>query len=329
MTAKNGAWARETQAIAELKSDDDVGDRNVRPVGPWAASLTPIKDREIDSAKLVRHITWLLNSGCNGVVLFGNTGEAASFTVDERMHALDYVRQKGVPGERIIVGTGCCAAIDSARLSSHAIDHDCAGIIVIPPYFYKPVEQQGLYKSYSRLIESVASDRLNLYLYHLPDLSGVPITNEFIRQLTDSFPKQIAGVKDSSGDLENTLQLVRDFPDLDIFTGDDDLLWPLVKAGGAGSVTATANITPHLLATIWQAAMDGAENPPAAHQVASDVWSLILNNYPIIESLKECLAEELDDADWRVVREPLNEMSEARRVDLQERLANTGLSFHH
>ena len=145
-------------------------------------------------------------------VLFGSTGEAASFTVDERMRALDYVRQNGVPGEKIIVGTGCCATIDSARLSSHAIDHECAGIIVIPPFFYSPVEQQGLYESYSRLIESVASDRMHLYLYHFPDLSGVPITNDLVRELTDNFPRQVAGLKDSSGDLENTLQLVKDFP---------------------------------------------------------------------------------------------------------------------
>jgi 4-hydroxy-tetrahydrodipicolinate synthase len=311
-----------------MTGKDIDGDCNTKPAGPWAASLTPIKNREIDAAKLVKHVEWLLDSGCNGVVLFGSTGEAASFTVDERMHALDYVRQNGVPGEKIMVGTGCCATIDSARLSSHAIEHGCAGIIVIPPYFYRPVEQQGLYNSYSRLIESVASDRMNLYLYHFPDLSGVPITNELVQDLTDNFPKQVAGVKDSSGDLENTLQLVKDFPDLDIFTGDDDLLWPLVKAGGAGSITATANIIPHLLASIWQAAMNGAENPPAAHQVASDVWSLILNNFPIVESLKECLAQEFGDAEWRVVREPLNEMSEARRAELQERLANTGFSLH-
>lgn len=168
---------------------------------------------------------------------------------------------------------------------------------------------------------------MSLYLYHFPELSGVPITIELIRSLNDEFPNQVAGVKDSSGQLENTLQLVKDFPDLDIFTGDDDLLWPLVKAGG--SITATANIIPQLLASIWQAAMDGAENPPAAHQVASDVWSLILNHYPIVESLKECLAQEFGDAEWRVVREPLNEMSEARRAELQERLANSGFSRQH
>ena len=329
MTAKNGDWAQETEAIAELTSKATNGDRDARPAGPWAASLTPIKNCEIDAAKLLKHIEWLLDSGCHGVVLFGSTGEAPSFTVDERMRALDYVRQNGVPGERIIVGTGCCATIDSTRLSSHAIEHGCAGIIVIPPFFYKPVEPRGLHKYYATLIDSVASDKARLYLYHFPELSGVPITNELIRSLADAFPKQLAGVKDSSGQLENTLQLVRDFPDLDIFTGDDDLLWPLVKAGGTGSITATANIIPHILSGIWQAAMDGATDPPAEHQVASDVWSLILNNFPIVESLKECLAHELNDADWRIVREPLNEMSEARRADLQERLANTGFSLQH
>ena len=112
---------------------------------------------------------------------------------------------------------------------------------------------------------------------------------EFIRQSDGRvFRSKLPELRTVQGHLENTLQLVRDFPDLDIFTGDDDLLWPLVKAGG--SITATANIIPQLLASIWQAAMDGAENPPAAHQVASDVWSLILNHYPIVESLKECLA---------------------------------------
>jgi 4-hydroxy-tetrahydrodipicolinate synthase len=312
-----------------LTSNEISGVRRARPAGPWAASLTPIKDREIDAAKLVKHVEWLLDNGCHGVVLFGSTGEAASFTVDERMRALDYVRQNGVPRDKIIVGTGCCATIDSARLSSHAIEHGCAGVIVIPPYFYKPLEPRGLHKYYATLIESVASDNMHLYLYHFPELSGVPITNELIRSLAAEFPNQVAGVKDSSGDLENTLRLVKDFPDLDIFTGDDDLLWPLVKAGGAGSITATDNIIPHVLASIWQAATDGAKDPPAEHQIAGDVWSLILNNYPIVESLKECLAQEFDDAEWRVVREPLNELCEFRRDDLQEQLANTGFSLHH
>ena len=103
---KHGRWARETEVVAELTSNEISGDCSAKPAGPWAASLTPIKNRKIDAAKLVKHVEWLLNSGCHGVVLFGSTGEAAAFTVDERMRALDYVRQKGVPGKKSWLARG-------------------------------------------------------------------------------------------------------------------------------------------------------------------------------------------------------------------------------
>ncbi len=295
--------------------------------GPWAATLTPLLDDRIDNDKLAAHCLSLLKNGLNGVVLFGSTGEAASFTVAERRESLESLREAGVPGERIIVGTGCCATSDTVNLTSHAIEHECAGVIVIPPYFYKPLQEQGLFDVYARLIESVATRTLKIYLYNFPELSGVPITSEFLQRLCENYPDQIAGIKDSTGDLENTLSLVQEFPQLRVFTGDDDLLWPVATAGGAGSITATANIIPQLLASVWRAVVDGADNPPEEHQTASDIWALILNHYPIVEALKECMVRISGDPNWRSVREPLCELPDSERSTLIDRITAAGLSI--
>ena len=296
-----------------------------KPRGPWAATVTPLCDGKIDHEKLVAHIKWLLASGCNGVVLFGSTGEATSFTASERQRALERVLEGGICGHLVIVGTGCCATADSVELSKHAVGLGAAGVLVVPPFFYEPVEIQGLHDVYSKLIEGVASSCLRIYLYHFPNLSGVAISGELLQRLAGDYPDQIAGLKDSTGNLKDTLRFVTDFPELDIFTGDDDLLWPVVKGGGAGSVTATANIIPNLLGEIWRSLLDGAEEAPAAHQLASDVWTLILNNYPIIEALKECLAEKHRDSSWRAVREPLCQLSESTRSELLAGVESGGL----
>lgn len=300
---------------------------NKKPSGPWAATVTPLQDGEIDHSRLTGHMQWLTSSGCNGVVLFGSTGEAASFTVEERMRALEHVLETGIPADKIIVGTGCCALADTIRLSRQAVDSGCAGVMVIPPYFYKPVSHTGLVNVYSKLIDSIGSANLRVYLYHFPELSGVPISNELLQQLINDYPDQIAGVKDSTGNLQGTLGLINDFPGLDIFTGDDDLLWPVVKAGGAGSVTATANIIPGLLGEIWQALSNNSLNPPPAHELASTVWQLILNHYPITEALKICLAEMHGDAGWRAVREPLCTLPADKRTALLKDIENSGYTL--
>jgi 4-hydroxy-tetrahydrodipicolinate synthase len=293
--------------------------------GPWAATLTPLVDGRIDKEKLAAHCLSLIENGLNGVVLFGSTGEAASFTVAERRESLDYVREAGLPGEKIIVGTGCCATPDTVNLTSHAIGNECAGVLVIPPYFYKPLQEQGLFDAYARLIDSVATPKLKIFLYHFPDLSGVPITSEFLQRLRENFPDQIAGIKDSTGDLDNTLALIKDFPELRVFTGDDDLLWPAAIAGGAGSVTATANIIPRELASVWRAVVNGADQPPAEHKVASDVWQIFLEHYPIVEALKESMVRISGNPSWRSVREPLCELPESERSELISRIVAAGL----
>ena len=155
----------------------------------------------------------------------------------------------------------------------------------------------------------------------------MPITSELLQRLCELYPDQIAGIKDSTGDLDNTLSLIQEFPQLRVFTGDDDLLWPVATAGGAGSITATANIIPQLLASIWSAVLDVADNPPGEHQTVSDIWNLILNHYPIVEALKECMVRLSGDTTWRSVREPLCELPESARSDLIGRITAAGLTI--
>lgn len=298
-----------------------------RPDGPWGAAITPLVEDAIDGQRLFDHLGWMTTAGCNGAVLFGSTGEAASFTVEERMATLDELVARGFDTGKLIVGTGCCATPDSIRLSRHAVDHGCAGILVIPPYFFKPVSEDGLFTAYSRLIEGVGSADLRVYLYHFPDLSGIPVSHALIRRLLDAYPDTVAGLKDSNGDIDQTFGFIDAFPGLDVFTGDDDLLWPIARAGGAGSVTATANIIPGLLGDIWCALQKGDESPPAAHDLAGEIWQLILQNYPITESLKECIAHKLGDAEWRNVREPFVNMAPTDVARLFMRLDVLGFSL--
>ena len=298
-----------------------------RPRGPWAATLTPLDGREIDCGRLLDHVRWLIDGGCNGVVLFGSTGEAASFTLRERMNALEHLRDSGVPGEKVIVGTGCCATEDSVTLSKHATALECAGALVIPPFFYKPVPDTGVRDAYRRLIDGVASEELRIYLYHFPDLSGVPLSHDVISALSEAYPDTIAGIKDSTGNLDETLAYIDRFPQLDVFTGDDDLFWPVLKAGGAGAVTATANVIPQLLGAIWRAALENQPEPPAAHDMASSVWRLVLEHYPIIEAFKECLAFWRNDPRWRAVREPLAQLENPASRTLIRQLSEIGFEL--
>lgn len=297
-----------------------------RPDGPWGAAVTPLAGDGIDNQKLFDHLTWMTSEGCNGAVLFGSTGEAASFTVGERMRALDALIERGFDARKLIVGTGCCATADSIKLSDHAVRHGCAGVLVIPPYFFKPVSDDGLYAAYSRLIEGVGSSDLQLYLYHFPDLSGVQLMHSLIGRLSDAYPENLVGLKDSTGKIDETIDFINAFPNLDIFTGDDDLLWPVTRAGGKGSVTATANIIPGLLGEIWRALQAGDDSPPAAHDLGGAIWQLILQNYPITEALKECIAHRLDDPEWKNVREPFVNMSTTDVDGMFKRMNTMGFS---
>lgn len=284
--------------------------------GVFAAMLTPQTDEgAIHRQGFARLAHWLLDHGCHGVVPFGTTGEFAAFAVEERASALERLIEDGVPANRILVGTGAAAVSDAAQLSRHATERGCLGVLVVPPFYFKEVSEEGLFTFYTRIIEQ-AGEAVRVYLYHFPGMSAVPIGLGLIERLLTAYPRQVIGLKDSSGDFENTKTIIRRFPTLSVFTGDDDLLLPLLRAGGAGSITAGANIAARLLAEIHEGWREGDGYIERHHGILQSLWSGLLLKYPVTEALKEILAAETGDAGWLPMRPPLSRLPEPARRDL-------------
>jgi 4-hydroxy-tetrahydrodipicolinate synthase len=290
----------------------------IMAAGIFAAMLTPQeKDGAVHRQGFARLAHWLLDHGCHGIVPFGTTGEFASFTVEERIAALDRLIEDGVSPDRILVGTGAAAVPDAVRLSRHATERGCIGVLIVPPFYFKEVTVEGLLASYARIIEG-SGDDIRVYLYHFPGMSAVPIGFDLIERLLDLYPRQIAGLKDSSGDFANCKLIIEGFPQLSVMTGDDDLLLPLLRAGGAGSITAGANIAAQLLAEIYAGWGEGGAAIERHQLILQQLWSGLLLKYPVTEALKEILAAETGDPGWLSMRPPLSRLPEPRRRELLE-----------
>lgn len=296
--------------------------------GPLGAALTPLRDDNamggaIDGAGFARHCRWLLENGCTGVAVFGTTGEAECFTNEERMAALDDLLDRGVDAARLMVGTGRASAADTAVLTRHAVARGCAGVLVLPPFYYKDAREEGLYRAYASVIESVGGP-FHLYLYHFPEMSGVPIAHDLIARLRRGFPDHVAGLKDSSGELQSTAGFAGIGEGFDVFTGDDHLLGPMLERGGAGSITATANLAPHLLRAVYDGWAARTEDAIAAHRMLEAIWVDGLLKVPVTEALKEYLAETTGARRWLNMRPPLTRLCEDERRALFAAFAAAG-----
>jgi 4-hydroxy-tetrahydrodipicolinate synthase len=285
-------------------------------VTPFTADLRP------DAARLVSHCRWLLAHDV-GLAVFGTNSEANSLAVPEKLALLDALADAGVPANRMMPGTGCCAFPDTVELTRRAVAQGCAGVLMLPPFYYKAVSDDGLFASYAEVIERVADDRLRIYLYHIPAVSQVPITLALIERLLTRYPRTIAGVKDSSGDWSNTRAMLERFAarGFDVYSGSETFLLATLRGGGAGCISATANVNPAPIAALareWQGA--DAE----ARQAALDRVRAAFQNLPMIPALKTAVAHESGDPAWATVRPPLVPLSAAQRTQLLELLQSIG-----
>ena len=292
--------------------------------GIFAAALTPLKsDLSVDKERLVGHCNWLLENGCDGLAVLGTTGEANSFSVAERIGILETLSDGGISGNVLMPGTGCCSLPDTVELTRRAVELGAGGVLMLPPFYYKGVNDEGLFASYSEVIERVSDIRLKVYLYHFPQMSAVPISLNLIERLLKRYPETIAGMKDSSGEFNNMSGVAQNFPRFDVFSGGDDFLLPLLQKGGVGCITAVCNIACDLSARIYEAWKDGDASAEALQAQLIKI-RIAAQTYPYSAGLKTALAHFSGDDGWRLVRPPLVTLDDNQKTDLIKLLGTAG-----
>jgi len=226
---------------------------------------------------------------------------------------LDSLVAAGIDPSRLMPGTGCCSLTETAQITARAVKHGCAGVLMLPPFYYKQVGDEGLYRYFGEVIQRVADTRLRIYLYHIPPVAMVGITPQLVERLLKSYPEAIAGMKDSSGDWNNTRTYLDAFgkTGFDVFVGSESFLLANMRHGGAGTISATANVNPaaiHKLYREW----DKPEADPEGQQAALNAFRDVFANksFPsMIAAMKQAIAISRNDPEWARVRPPLVELS--------------------
>lgn len=294
--------------------------------GVLSPVVTPFdRDLKPDAKRLVKHCKWLLSNDV-GLAVFGTNSEANSLSLADKMSLLEQMVEAGIPAERMMPGTGCCALDESVALTKRAVELGCGGALMLPPFYYKGVSDEGLYRNFSEIIQRVGDDRLRIYLYHIPPVAQVPITLNLIERLLKDYPGTIAGAKDSSGDWSNTKAMLDEFQPqgFDVFPGSETFLLAALRDGGAGCISATANVNPGpiaKLAATWQ--NDDAD----AQQEGLNTTRNIFQTYVMIPALKAAVAHYGKDSEWNRLRPPLVELTDAEQKKLIDALDASGFTM--
>lgn len=290
--------------------------------GLLVPAITPFTaDGAPDTDTFVSVCRWLLAQGADGLAVFGTTSEGTSLCVSERMALLDAAVEGGIPPEVMMPGVGSPSISDTIALTRHAVSLGCGGVLSLPPFYYKPASVEGLYAWYAGVIDAVASDDLGLWLYHIPQMSGVGIPYALIERLIATYPLNVPGIKDSSGDWANTEGMLRNFPGFRVFPSSEAVVLKAMALGAAGCITATGNINPHGI----RALLDARETPQAeALQAHAAAIRSILADYPLIQGCKAVLSAELNDTRLAPLRPPLTPLPDSDAQTLRARLAQAG-----
>jgi 4-hydroxy-tetrahydrodipicolinate synthase len=288
-------------------------------VTPFDGELRP------DANRLIQRCRWLLQQGV-GLAVFGTNSEANSMSVAEKITLLDRLVAAGLPPNRMMPGTGCCAFTDTVELTRHAVHLGCAGVLMLPPFYYKGVSDEGLFRSYAEVIERVGERRLRIYLYHIPPVAQVPISLALIERLLKAYPGIIAGIKDSSGDWNNTRAMLEQFQPhgFDVFSGSEAFLLATLRGGGVGCITAIGNVNPGPIARL---ARSWRQPDADTQQAALNTIRNVFQQFPMIPALKAAIARYSDDPAWVTVRPPLVELDQAQRDALAQALRSAGFTM--
>jgi len=287
--------------------------------------LTPFtQSGEPDAGRFIAFCRWLLDQGAGGLSIFGTTSEANSMSGAERMALLDRLVEAGVPAQKLMPGAGACSMTEAATLAQHAVGHGCGGVLLLPPFYYKGVSDDGIFAFVSGVIDKVASPVLRVYLYHIPPVAQVGFSLDLVGRLIAAFPDTVVGLKDSSGDWSNTAALLERFPSFAIFPGSEVFLLDGLRKGAAGCITASGNVNVPGIRKVyenWQG--------PQADALHAEITSLrkALQAYPMVPALKRIVAHFHNDPDWAAVRPPLVPLDAAQSSALIADVAELGFSL--
>jgi 4-hydroxy-tetrahydrodipicolinate synthase len=324
--------------------------------GVLAPVVTPFKaDLAPDSQRLIAHCKWLLSQNC-GLAVFGTNSEANSLSMEERAMLLDELVAAGVDPSRMMPGTGCCSIMETVKLTKQAVGNGCAGVLMLPPFYYKDVSEEGLYRYFSEVVQRVGDARLKIYLYHIPPVAVVGITPKLVDRLLAAYPNAIAGMKDSSGDWNNTKTFLDAFAvrdrhgdsatgravstagaarTFDVFVGSESFLLANMRNGGVGTISATANVNPAAIYELYAACTEKSkfenresklEQQQSKLNVVREVFSS--RKFPsMIAALKQTIAIYADDPAWRTVRPPLIGLTPEQAKTLSAELEAIGFTM--
>src|SRR5271157_495054 len=256
---------------------------DLKITGVYCAAVTPVTDDLApDHAAFVAHCRRLLDDGCDGIAMLGTTGEANSFSSTERRALLEAAIAGGIPAERLLPGTGVAALTETVELTRHALSLGVNRVVMLPPFYYKGISDDGLFASYAEIVERIGDARLQVVLYHIPQFSAVPITFPVIARLRARYPAVFVGLKDSAGELDHMVALVEAFPGFAVLAGADPLRAADVDEAQARVVAMRGRVS----------------------------------KFAQIASIKALIASQTGHASWRKLRPPLLALSDAEIAQL-------------
>jgi 4-hydroxy-tetrahydrodipicolinate synthase len=287
--------------------------------------LTPFAPSgEPDAGRFIAFCRWLLDQGAGGLAVFGTTSEANSMSGAERMALLDALIEAGIAPEKLMPGTGACSTSEAAELVRHAVGHGCGGVLMLPPFYYKGVSDDGIFAFVANVIDKVGSPALKVYLYHIPPVAQVGYSLDLVGRFIAAYPEKVVGLKDSSGDWSNTAALLDGFPGFAVFPGSEVFLLDALRKGGAGCITASGNVNVPGIRKVYE-----NWRSPQADALQAEITTLrkALQAYPMVPALKRIVAHFHGDPDWAAVRPPMVPLDEAQSSALIADLAKLGFTL--
>ena len=290
--------------------------------GALAASLTAFKnDLSLDISLTTEHGVYLLNEGLDGIVFFGTTGEGNSLSVNEKKGFIDHLKIEKFPLNKTMIGTGACSLTDAVDLTNYCVDAGIYDCLVLPPFYYKNPKDDGLFAYFSEIIQRVAHNDLKIQIYHFPAVSQVPISHILIERLLKNYPDNITGIKDSSGDLENMLSMCKNFDSFDVYAGSETYFLPVLQAGGAGTITATANITASKCVEVFKAFQNDLKDVQNLQDELSNDRDLLQKACASVgfsSGLKIILSSLIKKDQWKICRPPFAKITEDKGKEVTE-----------